>query len=174
MLEDLLAEDLALVVCGSAAGRRSAELKQYYAGPGNKFWRTLARIGLTPRLLSASEYPLLLGFGIGLTDLVKRQSGADHEIDFRSAGRRELESKISRLRPGFLCFNGKRAASEYLGRRQVAFGLQSERIADTRIFVAPSTSGAASGSWDLARWLELAELVRAQPRRRALRGRASA
>ena len=55
MLEDLLAKDLALVVCGSAAGRRSAELKQYYAGPGNKFWRTLARTGLTPRLLSVGE-----------------------------------------------------------------------------------------------------------------------
>ena len=30
-----------------------------------------------------------------------------------------------------LCFNGKRAASEYLGRRQVGFGLQTKRIADT-------------------------------------------
>ncbi len=48
MLEDLLAPGLALVVCGSAAGRRSAQLGHYYAGPGNKFWRTLARVGLTP------------------------------------------------------------------------------------------------------------------------------
>ena len=161
MLEDLLAEDLALVVCGSAAGRRSAELKQYYAGPGNKFWRTLARTGLTPRPLSPPEWRLLLDFGIGLTDLVKQQSGGDREIDFRRAGAAELERKIARLRPGFLCFNGKRAASEYLGRRQVAFGLQPERIADTRIFIAPSTSGAANGSWDPARWDELAALVRA-------------
>jgi TDG/mug DNA glycosylase family protein len=164
MLEDLLAEDLPLVVCGSAAGRRSAQLKQYYAGPGNKFWRTLARTGLTPRLLSPPEWRELLAFGIGLTDLVKRQSGGDREIDFRRAGRGELERKIARLRPRILCFNGKRAASEYLGRRQPAFGFQRERIADTAIFVAPSTSGAASGSWDPGRWDELAEHVRERAR----------
>ena len=174
MLEDLLAEDLALVVCGSAAGRRSAELKQYYAGPGNKFWRTLARTQLTPRPLSAPEWRQLLEFDIGLTDLVKRQSGGDREIDFRRAGRRELESKITRLRPEILCFNGKRAASEYFGRRQVTFGLQAERIADTRIFIAPSTSGAANGSWDPERWDQLAELVHGLPRRRARRARAVA
>jgi TDG/mug DNA glycosylase family protein len=160
MLRDLLAENLALVVCGSAAGRRSAQLKQYYAGPGNKFWRTLARTGLTPRQLAPSEYPLLLSFGIGLTDLVKEQSGADTEIDFARAGARELERKIAHLRPAMLCFNGKRAASEYLGRRKPAFGLQPERIADTAIFVAPSTSGAANAAWDPALWDELAERVR--------------
>jgi len=164
MLRDLLAEDLALVVCGSAAGRRSAQLKQYYAGPGNKFWRTLARTGLTPRPLSPPQWRELLGFGIGLTDLVKRQSGGDAEIDFRRAGRRALARKIARLRPGVLCFNGKRAASEYLGRREVAFGLQPERIGATRIFVAPSTSGAANGAWEPARWDELAALVRGLPR----------
>ena len=171
MLEDLLAEDLPLVVCGSAAGRRSAQLKQYYAGPGNKFWRTLARTGLTPRLLSPPEWRELLAFGIGLTDLVKRQSGGDHEIDFRRAGRRELESKIAHLRPGILCFNGKRAASEYFGRRHVEFGEQTQRIADTRIFVAPSTSGAANGAWDPALWDELAARVRALPSGRAARAR---
>ena len=162
MLPDLLAEDLALVVCGSAAGTRSAELKQYYAGPGNKFWRTLARTKLTPRLLAPSEYPLLLGFGIGLTDLVKGQSGGDARIDFARAGRLALERKIARLRPGLLCFNGKRAASEFFARRAVAYGLQPERIGDTEIFVAPSTSGAASGAWDAARWDELARRVRAR------------
>jgi TDG/mug DNA glycosylase family protein len=160
MLRDLLAEGLPLVVCGSAAGRRSAELMQYYAGRGNKFWLTLARTGLTPRLLAPSEYPLLLSFGIGLTDLVKLQSGGDAEIDFRRAGARELEQKIARLRPRVLCFNGKRAAGEFLGRRRVSFGLQPEPIGATRIFVAPSTSGAANGSWDPAVWDALAATVR--------------
>jgi len=162
VLDDLLAEDLALVVCGSAAGTRSAELKQYYAGPGNKFWKTLARTQLTPRLLAPAEYPLLLGFGIGLTDLVKGQSGGDDEIDFARAGRRELERKLARFRPALLCFNGKRAACEFFARRRLGYGLQPERIGDTAIFVAPSTSGAASGAWDPARWDELAERVRAR------------
>jgi len=160
MLDDLLAPDLAVVFCGSAAGRRSAQLKQYYAGPGNKFWRTLAAVGLTPRQLAPAEYRLLLDFGIGLTDLVKQQSGADHEIEFRRAGREELERKLERWRPRFLCFNGKRAACEFLRRREIGYGLRPERVGDTRLFVAPSTSGAANAAWDPARWQKLADLVR--------------
>jgi len=161
MLDDLLAPGLAVVFCGSAAGTRSALLRQYYAGPGNKFWRILAETGLTPRQLAPAEYRQLLSHGIGLTDLVKHQSGGDAEIDFRRAGLRELERKIARLQPGVLCFNGKRAASEYLERRVTLPGLQDERIGATRIFAAPSTSGAANGAWDPDVWRKLAKLVRA-------------
>jgi len=159
MLDDLLAPGLAVVICGSAAGTRSARLRLYYAGPGNKFWRILAETGLTPRRLDPSEYPLLLSHGIGLTDLVKQQSGGDDQIDFRRAGLRELEQKIERLRPRVLCFNGKRAAREFLRRRAIEPGLQPEAIGATRIFVAPSTSGAANGSWDPAFWHALANLL---------------
>ena len=160
MLDDLLAPDLAVVFCGSAAGTRSAKLGQYYAGRGNKFWRILAETGLTPRRFDPSEYRLLLSHGIGLTDLVKQQSGGDDEIDFRRAGARELGEKIERLRPRLLCFNGKRAAQVYLRRKAVDPGLQPERIGGTRIFAAPSTSGAANASWDPALWHELAKRVR--------------
>jgi TDG/mug DNA glycosylase family protein len=161
MLDDLLAPGLAVVFCGSAAGTRSARLRQYYAGPGNKFWRILAETGLTPRRLEPSEYRQLLSHGIGLTDLVKRQSGGDAQIDFRRAGVRELERKIARLQPGVLCFNGKRAASEFLGRRAIQPGLQAEVIGATQIYVAPSTSGAANGAWDPDVWRDLAKRVRA-------------
>jgi TDG/mug DNA glycosylase family protein len=163
MLEDLLTRDLMLVVCGSGAGRRSAELKQYYAGPGNKFWRTLARVGLTPRELSPPEYELLLTFGIGLTDVVKGQSGSDRELDFSGVHREVLRKKMLEARPRTLCFNGKRAALEFLGRKQVCFGLQPESLGTTDLFVAPSTSGAANASWDLSVWQQLADLVLARP-----------
>ena len=156
-------QDLALVVCGSAAGRRSAELKQYYAGPGNKFWRTLAQVGLTARELSPSEYELLLTFGIGLTDVVKGQSGADRELDFSGVHPEALQNKVLEYRPRYLCFNGKRAAQEFLGRRRVSYGIQPESIATTGLFVAPSTSGAANASWDLSVWKQLADLVHACP-----------
>jgi len=160
VLDDLLAPDLRLVVCGSAAGRRSAQLRQYYAGPGNKFWATLAGVGLTPRRLAPSEWRSLLEFGIGLTDLVKDQSGGDRELDFERADRAALRAKLVRFRPRILCFNGKRSAQEFFGRREIAYGLQLEAIGATRLFVAPSTSGAASGAWDPAPWRALAERVR--------------
>ena len=57
------------MICGSAAGRRSAAAGAYYAGPGNKFWRILHESGLTPRRLAPEEFALLPDVGIGLTDL---------------------------------------------------------------------------------------------------------
>jgi TDG/mug DNA glycosylase family protein len=45
VLEDLLAPGLSIVFCGTGAGRRSAELKAYYAGRGNRFWPTLFESG---------------------------------------------------------------------------------------------------------------------------------
>jgi len=38
MLPDVLAANLDVVFCGTAAGKRSAEVGMYYAGPGNRFW----------------------------------------------------------------------------------------------------------------------------------------
>lgn len=79
MLTDLLRPGLDLVFCGTAAGTDSARRQAYYAGPGNKFWRTLYRTRLTPRQLEPEEFILLPEFGIGLTDLVKGKAGMDHE-----------------------------------------------------------------------------------------------
>lgn len=161
MLDEVLKPRLRLVVCGTAAGKRSATLGHYYAGRGNKFWRTLAETGLTPRQLSPEEYALLPSFGIGLTDLVRDQSGGDASIRFGGATVSEMQSRMRQFRPGVLCFNGKRAAAELLGKRKVEYGEQSETIGTTRLYVAPSTSGAASGSWDIELWFRLARLVRA-------------
>lgn len=162
MLDDVLAPDLALVVCGTAAGKRSGELKQYYAGPGNKFWRTLWQVGLTPQLLSPGEADQLLGCGIGLTDVVKGQSGPDSAIRFDGDGVEFLRGKLLKLRPRLLCFNGKRSAQVFLGAKTVDYGLLAEQVGSTMLFVAPSTSAAANGSWDLRHWQELAALVQAE------------
>lgn len=160
MLEDLLARRLALVVCGTAAGRRSAQVGQYYAGPGNRFWRTLAETALTPRELAPAEYSELLKFGIGLTDLAKGQAGADHRIKFDRADALGLRAKIALYQPRYLCFNGKRAAQEFFGRPNVLFGVQPERIGKTVTYVAPSTSRAANATWNFALWDDLAARVR--------------
>ncbi len=158
-LEDLLKPGLDLVVCGTAASSVSAERGQYYAGPGNRFWSVLEETGLTPRRIQPSEYRSLLELGIGLTDVVKNQAGADHGISFRRHGA-TLEPRIRSHSPRFLCFNGKRAALEALGLRRASYGLQSNTFGSTRLFVAPSTSAAARGSWDVRLWQQLADVVR--------------
>ena len=158
-LEDLLRPGLDLVICGTAASSVSAEKGHYYAGPGNRFWSVLEETGLTPHLLQASEYRSLLEHGIGLTDVVKNQAGVDFDIDFTGHGA-TLERRLRHQSPSFLCFNGKRAASEALGRDPVSYGLQSDTFGSTRLFVAPSTSAAARRWWEVGPWQQLAELVR--------------
>jgi TDG/mug DNA glycosylase family protein len=161
MLEDLLAPGLRLVVCGTAAGAVSASKGHYYAGPGNRFWPTLYEVGLTPRRLMPREYREALSFGIGLTDVVQGQAGGDAVIDFGRFDPDGLRDKITRLKPAFLVFNGKKAAQVFLDRPRVATGLLPDMIGETRLFIAPSTSGAASGFWSIEEWWELARLVRA-------------
>jgi TDG/mug DNA glycosylase family protein len=159
MLPDLLKRNLSLVICGTGAGRRSAEISQYYAGPGNRFWRTLVDIGLTPKLLVPPDYEHLLSFGIGLTDLVKEQAGSNSEIHFERGDALRLRSRIMLYQPRYLCFNGKRAAQEFFGSAYIEFGVQPGNIGRKVLFAAPSTSRAANASWDLAVWRDLAARV---------------
>jgi double-stranded uracil-DNA glycosylase len=159
VLDDLLKPGLRLLICGTAASERSAMLGHYYAGPGNKFWRTLAEVSLTPRQLAPSEYRLLASVGIGLTDIAKSQSGADAEIRFADRHGHDLAAKVMAYQPRYLCFNGKRAAKEFFGRKEVSFGFQPDLLGITQVFVAPSTSGAANGVWDISLWRQLADRV---------------
>jgi TDG/mug DNA glycosylase family protein len=135
-----------------------ARLKQYYARPGNKFWRTLFEVGLTLVQLEPSEYEKLLEYKIGLTDLVKGKSGMDKVLSQGDFGSAVLLQKVETYQPRYLCFNGKRAAQEFL-LRKVDYGLQPETIGSTRIFIAPSTSGAANRFWNVEIWRELARLL---------------
>lgn len=142
MLPDVLRPGLGVVFCGSAAGRVSALRGAYYAGPGNLFWPTLAKVGLTPRPLKPEEFRTVLRYGIGLTDLCKRASGADGELPAEADDPAALRAKILRFRPRRLAFVGKRPARVFLGRA-VGYGVQAERIGETAIHVLPSPSGAA-------------------------------
>ena len=68
-LPDQFQDHLRLVFVGTAASQRSADLGHYYAHPGNRFWRTIHEVGITPRRYQPHEFPDLLKLGIGFTDL---------------------------------------------------------------------------------------------------------
>ncbi|MCF6410675.1 mismatch-specific DNA-glycosylase [Pseudalkalibacillus salsuginis] len=159
MLTDLLKNDLKVVFCGTAVGLESSKKKLYYANPTNKFWSILYRTQLTPTKFSPNEYQKLLNYGIGLTDLVKGWSRNDKDISKEQYDINRLNTVINKNKPAILCFNGKQAAKQYLNKKIIHYGLQKEKINTTKIFVAPSTSGAASGYWDERYWFELAKLV---------------
>ena len=113
VLPDLLRPGLRVVICGSAAGAVSAARGAYYAGPGNKFWRILAEVGLTPRRLDPGEFREVLNFGIGLTDLVKTHSGSDAVLPREANDVAGLIARIRSVRPRLIAFNGKRAAAAF-------------------------------------------------------------
>jgi double-stranded uracil-DNA glycosylase len=160
VLPDVLRVDLKLVICGSAAGTRSAQEGCYYAHPGNRFWPALHDAGLTPRRLSPDEYPLLPEFGIGLTDVCKTEFGADSELSKSAYDPGAMRAKILRYRPVFLAFNGLSPARSVLGRVG-GYGRQKDLIGRTTVFVLPSTSGLACKHWDDRPWRALGEAVRA-------------
>ena len=161
ILPDILSPDLKVIFCGSAAGRRSAEAGAYYAGPGNRFWPMAYRMGLTPVLFEAQRYRDVLACGIGLTDLAKRKSGADAQIADSAYDPPRLRQAVKSLAPSALAFNGKRPAQLFFGG-QVQYGLQPDACGTTRIYVLPSTSGAARRFWDEEPWMELAAWLRTQ------------
>ena len=161
VLPDLLAPGLKVVFCGTAAGAESAKRRAYYAGINNKFWRTLHEIGLTPRQINPSDYPLLLQFGIGLTDIAKTYSGADSGLRQGHFDRSGLRLKIEKYTPRAFAFNSKEAAKKFYKTNKIEYGQQLETVGATTMFVLPSTSGAASGPWDVTYWQELSDFVRA-------------
>jgi len=158
ILADSIRPGLRVVFCGTALGAVAARKRAYYAGPGNAFYETLWRVGLTPRRYDPSEYPKLLDHGIGLTDICKTRSGSDAEVGRDGFDVERLAALIEANRPGWIAFNGKNSATGAYGHT-VAYGRQEEPFAGVPAYVLPSTSGAARRYWDLAYWRELAELV---------------
>ncbi len=162
ILPDMLHPDLDLLICGMAAGPRSAATGTYYAGKGNRFWRTLHETGLTPRQLVPEEFATLTGYGIGLTDLAKHASGTDADLNHEDFDVRGFWQKVLSIRPGVLAFNGKEAAKVALEQPDIDYGSQAEPLGKTVVFVLPSTSGSARRYWDIRHWLECARLTRSR------------
>jgi TDG/mug DNA glycosylase family protein len=162
---DVLGPGLDVVFCGINPGRVSDAAGAHFANPRNDFWRLLHQAGFTPRQLEPDEQFELLRFGIGATNAAYRTtpgSGDLRRADFAGSAER-LERIAEELRPRFIGFAGKEAYRGAFNERP-DLGLQKRRVADTRLFVLPSTSPAnAAVPYDeRLRWFRaLAKLSRA-------------
>jgi TDG/mug DNA glycosylase family protein len=162
-LPDQLRAGLDVVFVGTAAGRRSAAVGAYYAHPGNRFWRTLHAIELTPRLYAPSEFEELLSLGIGFTDMSKIGIGMDHDVRADQYDIARFERSIRTHQPRAVAFTSKKAASVWLrcGTKHIALGMQAVRHdGSPQTFVLPSPSGAAARFWDERPWRQLADWIR--------------
>jgi TDG/mug DNA glycosylase family protein len=163
ILPDLLEDQLALVLCGTAPSSVSKQQEAYYAHPGNIFWKTLFEAGLTPEQLHPKEYRNLLKYRIGLTDLNKTEWGADSDLSRTAFDVPNFIEKMLRYRPRVIAFSSKFAASKFFGRTILHYGRQSESLDGIALFIVPSTSGRARGYFDVSHWRALAVVVGSEP-----------
>jgi double-stranded uracil-DNA glycosylase len=161
-LPDQLENNLRLVFVGTAASQRSADTGHYYAHPGNRFWRTLHEVGITPRRYAPHEFPALLSLGIGFTDVCKLGSGMDHQALAFPVDIAAFREKMQRYRPNTIAFTSKRAASLFYCRptKAILLGRQPPQQDFPDVFVLASPSGAASGHWSVQPWQELADSIK--------------
>jgi len=140
---DVLAPGLRVIFCGINPGHVSAAAGAHFANPRNDFWRLLHDSGFTPRVLAPQEQYEALDYGIGLTNAASRTtrgSGDLRRADFAGSAQRLFD--IARhLRPRTIAFVGKEAYRGAFGER-AEFGVQPRILADTGLFVLPSTSPA--------------------------------
>jgi double-stranded uracil-DNA glycosylase len=142
-LPDLIAPHLSILFCGINPGLYSAAVGRHFARPGNRFWTTLHRSGITARVLLPTESELLLESGCGITDLVARSSARAAELtrDELVDGQRRLIAKVKRYSPRCLAILGIGAYRTAFQQPQAIIGEQPERIVSTLIWVLPNPSG---------------------------------
>ena len=145
---------LRLLIVGINPGLWTAAVNAPFAHPGNRFWPSLYRAGLTDRLVDASAGLLpddeahLAERGIGITNLVGRASARADELsrDELIAGGLDLIERVGALRPRVVAIVGVTAFRAAYGQPKAQLGHQdSAAIAGwpngVGLWVLPQPSG---------------------------------
>jgi TDG/mug DNA glycosylase family protein len=154
-LPDVIVPNLKVLFCGINPGLYTAAIGHHFGRPGNRFWPALYAAGFTDRLLSPYEEHELLPRGYGITNIVARASARADDLteDELRQGAQILEDKVRQFRPQFVAFLGITAYRTAFQRPHAVLGLQSEKLADAKIWLLPNPSGlnAHHSPADLAR-----------------------
>jgi TDG/mug DNA glycosylase family protein len=142
-LPDLIASGLSILFCGINPGLYSAAVGHHFARPGNRFWITLHRAGITDRLLRPTEGSTLLQHGCGITDLVARSTASAAELTAAELidGRQRLVAKVASYRPQSVAILGIGAYRHAFEQRNATLGKQPGQIGTTVVWVLPNPSG---------------------------------
>ncbi|WP_052390059.1 G/U mismatch-specific DNA glycosylase [Streptomyces sp. NRRL B-24484] len=142
-IPDVAAPGLRVLFCGINPGLWSGATGRHFARPGNRFWPALHRSGFTPRQLRPDEQDELLGYGLGITNVVARTTARADELtaeEYRVGGA-ALVDRVERLRPRVLAVLGIGAYRAAFGRPKARVGPQPEGIGTTAVWVLPNPSG---------------------------------
>jgi double-stranded uracil-DNA glycosylase len=142
-IPDLIAPGLSILFCGINPGLYSAAVGYHFARPGNRFWTTLHRSGITNRVLLPTQSAALLESGCGITDIVSRSTARAQELtrDELINGQRHLVAKVKRHRPRYLAILGVSAYRTAFQQPEAVIGEQPEKIDTTVVWVLPNPSG---------------------------------
>jgi TDG/mug DNA glycosylase family protein len=156
--EDVLpapgAPPLRLLICGINPGLWTAAVNGPFGRPGNRFWPSLHRAGLTDHQVDASlglseaDERMLAERGIGITNLVRRATAKADELSREELriGARELVTRVQDLRPRAVAIAGITAYRSAYEAPKAKLGRQESSSVpgwpeDVLLWVVPQPSG---------------------------------
>ena len=145
---------LRLLIVGINPGLWTAAVNAPFAHPGNRFWPSLFKAGLTDRLvdasagLSAPDIAHLTERGIGITNLVSRATARADQLsrdELREGGARLVE-RVATLRPLVVAVVGVTAFRAAYSLPRAQLGRQGPTLvagwpSEVGWFVVPQPSG---------------------------------
>jgi TDG/mug DNA glycosylase family protein len=139
---DVIAENLNVLFCGINPGLYSAAVGHHFAGPGNLFWPTIHRAGLTPRLFTAFDEPEMAALGFGITNLVPRASKDAEDLTKEElrVGAKTVKRKTRKFKPRFLAVLGLAAYRTAFEKTKAQVGYQ-DQVGETKVYLLPNPSG---------------------------------
>jgi TDG/mug DNA glycosylase family protein len=143
ILPDIIARDLKVLFCGINPGLWSGVVGRHFATPGNRFWPAMYASGFTPELFTSLRQDELPALGLGITSLVARTTARADELSNEELreGAGILTKTAAEYRPAWIGIVGITAYRAGFDRRTAKIGPQTERIAESRIWVLPNPSG---------------------------------
>lgn len=147
MLTDIIAKNLTVIFCGINPGLKSADEGYHFSGKSNRFWKVLHQAGFTPYQIEAVNDTSILDFGYGLTTAVARATSRADELS-KEEFDNSLEifkNKMIHYQPKNIAFLGKAAYKAFSGKKEIAWGKQSEDFCDASVWILPNTSGLNRG-----------------------------
>ncbi len=136
---DLVAPGLAVLLCGINPSLWSGAVGHHFASPSNRLWPTLHASGWTPRRVLPHETDVVLGCGIGITNLVARATARADELtdDELREGLPHLEALAARVQPRYVAFLGLSSYRVATGDRRAGVGEQHRTVGGARVLAAP-------------------------------------
>ena len=148
-VDDLVDDRVRLLFVGINPGLWTAAVNAHFARRGNRFWPALHVAGITPHVVDVSggmsdaDRELVLGLGIGITNIVSTASARAEELslDELRAGAAVLEANVRRWSPSVVAVLGITAYRQAFARPKAVPGHQDDRLGDAELWVLPNPSG---------------------------------